>query len=56
MTRTTRLPALVVAAAGASRITIRGAKLVPDVYKLTGTAKNGTGTSIKRKARLVVLR
>jgi PKD repeat protein len=46
--------------AGLSRITVKGkvkgVKLVPDTYVLTGTAKNSTGKSTKKKARLTVVR
>ena len=43
---TKRLPA------GTSKITIKGKKLAPDTWKVVGTAKNSTGTSPKKKAKL----
>jgi hypothetical protein len=42
--------------AGASKITIKGAKLKPDTWKVAGTAKNSSGTSAKKTTKLVVVR
>jgi hypothetical protein len=43
--------------AGLSKVTIKGAKLkVPDTWVITGTAKNVSGTSAKKKTKLKVVR
>ena len=42
--------------AGRSAITIKGAKLKPDTWKIAGTAKNASGTSPKKTVKLVVVR
>jgi hypothetical protein len=35
---------------------VKGTRPKPDTYKITGTAKNISGTSPKTKAKLVVVR
>ena len=42
--------------AGLSKVTIKGKKLEPDTWKVAGTAKNPSGDSTKKKAKLVVTR
>ena len=39
-----------------SKVTIRGKKLAPDTWKLVGKAKNSTGTSPRKKTKLIVVR
>ena len=41
--------------AGLSKVTVQGKKLVPDTWKVTGTATNSAGKSAKKKTRLVVV-
>ena len=41
---------------GTTKVTIKGKALRPDTYVLTGTAKNSSGTSAKKKTQLVVRR
>ncbi len=41
--------------AGLSKVTVKGKKLKPDIWKVVGTAVNDVGTSPRRRARLTVV-
>lgn len=42
--------------AGLSKVTVKGKKLEPDTWKVTGTATNTAGTSARKKTKLVVVK